>query len=136
MIFDNSSYFLDDNVWRVLDSLQNHFDVKEEFCLKGTDYKLGDKISAIDLVKISENLSVDASDLFEGKIDVARVARRVLEEQNMDNDYIPPTHLLDGAFSSTTSLNSLLEEAQKIGRKDYILKKLHIDPKYLDKHRP
>ena len=49
---------------------------------------------------------------------------------------VEPTHFLDCAFSSTTSLSTLLSEAEKFGRRDYLLKKLQIHETYLDSHKP
>ena len=61
---------------------------------------------------------------------------QVVKKLKSDDDLIAPDHLLDSAYSSTTSFNTLLDESERFGRRDYLLKKLQIDESYLNEHRP
>lgn len=117
-----------------LDSLIFDYGVDPEYIFNGVrGVAIGSKsYDAIDLIQIAQNLQVDAVNLFNGNFSKSQITKTFLNE----NDVISPDHLLSNAFSSTTSFNTLLVEAEKFGRREYLLRKLQIDESYLDSHRP
>lgn len=88
--------------------------------------------TALELFQISKNLNVNATDLATGDFSMEHVAKSF----RTDIDCFAPDHFLGCAYSSTTSLNTLLSEAEKFGRRDYLLRKLQINESYLTEHRP
>lgn len=121
-------------IQKQLDSLVIEYGVDPEYIFEGV--KRGSvrsrSYSAMDLIKIAKNLHIDAVDLYKGNFCKKHISKAYLK----DSEVITPDHLLNAAFSSTTSLNTILVEAEKFGRREYLLKKLQIDESYLDSHRP
>jgi hypothetical protein len=119
-------------IWSVVNSLIYDYKIDKELIFKGLEQTDLNTISAVDLILIANNLNVDAENLFTGKIHREEVVKQLSSGHNCTK----PNHFMEKAYSSTTSLSSLLNKAEKFGKKDYLLKKLQVNENYLDDHKP
>lgn len=121
-------------IQRQLDSLIFDYEIDPEIVFEGVSSdNVNSKIyNALDLITIANNLSIDAVSLSNGEFCKKQVYKSVMK----NGEVVSPDHLLESAFSSTTSLNSLLEAARPFGRREYLLKKLQVQESYLSEHRP
>ena len=105
-------------IWSVVNSLIYDHGVDKELVFNGLDRTDLNTISAVELIIIANNLNVDAEKLFLGEIHKEEVIKQLMGT----TDCVKPNHFMEKAYSSTTSLSSLLAKAEKFGKKDYLLK--------------
>lgn len=126
--------FDDKHIHATIDKLILDFNIDAEILFNGIPKSRirSREYTALELFQISKNLNVNATDLATGDFSMEHVAKSF----RADIDCFAPDHFLGCAYSSTTSLNTLLSEAEKFGRRDYLLRKLQINESYLTEHRP
>jgi hypothetical protein len=119
-------------VLSVINSLIYDYKLEREMILKGVENLDLNTISAMNLIIIANNLNVDPENLFMGNVHKTEIVSQL----KMTKGEKGPDHFMENPFSSTTSLVSLLEIAEKFGRRQYLLKKLQINESYLESHKP
>lgn len=119
------------NIWRSIDRLRFDYGVDPALILKGTTAQRGSEISAIDLIKISNNLNVNSKNLLNANLDLD-----VISHYLKGNKLSIPKRYSNGMFSSSTSLKNTVNQFKRFGMKNFVLNKLQINEEYLDDHRP
>lgn len=116
-----------------LQSLVTDHGINPDAIWNGLTRKESQALCAQTLLKIAENLSVDATSLWSQSLNIEALKNSL--KANPDLSFIPSIYR-QGAFSSTTSLRSVVNEFKKFGKHQQILKMLQLNSQALEKHLP